>query len=219
LDKTITVKFYRITSSARTQGVPFMDRLRQLAAIRENARVRRVNDIDYWMDKLTINNNVAVGRLCRIQTAHLPPQALPGGRLARLGVPAIGPHAIWQYEAEFSVMAIESTRTGVGIDRYLKYVRNICDCQGYGFGPVIDDSTLAAAQHGRIRELAVRVATPTNLEAVSAEQQQMKRGMVGLMGSQIATQIEVRFSVTAGDPDIQPGRFLRAARWLLVDKI
>jgi hypothetical protein len=58
----------------------------------------------------------------------------------------------------------------------------MCDCRGYGSLPVLDDTALEAARAGRIRELAVRVATPRNLQAVAADQRQMKQGMVDLMG-------------------------------------
>jgi hypothetical protein len=76
----------------------------------------------------------------------------------------------------------------------------MCDCRGYAYLPVLDDTALEAARAGRIRELAVRVATPRNLQTVAAYQRQMKQGMVDLMGPQIATQVEVKFSVRASDP-------------------
>ena len=218
LDKSILVRFFRITASAHTQGVPFSQRFAEIRAVPEAQRVRQILDIDFWMDNIAVNNNVSTGRFCRSQTSYLPPQALPGGRLMPLGVPAIGHNAIWQYEADLSVIAIESTRSGIGLQKLLAYMRNICGCRGYGYLPVVDDTALAAAQHGRIRELAVRVTTPRNLETVAGDQLQIKQGLVELMGSQIATQVEIRFSVTAKDPDIQPARFLRAARWFIGEK-
>lgn len=214
MDKSVSVRFYRITASAQTQGVPFIQRLREVHALREEERVRQISDIEFWMDKLSVNNTVAKGRLCRTQTSHLPPQALAGGKLTPLGVPAIGHDTVWQYEAYLSVMAIESSRNGVGLQKMLSFIRSACDCRGYGHFPVLDDEALEVARHGRIRELAVRVATPRNLETVATDQRQIKDGLVELMGSQIATQVEIRFSVTAKDPDIQPGPFLRAVNWL-----
>jgi hypothetical protein len=41
----------------------------------------------------------------------------------------------------------------------------------------------------------------------------MRQGMVDLMGAQIATQVEVKFSVRAGDPDIQERWFTRTVNW------
>jgi hypothetical protein len=195
-----------------------MQRIRALAAISEDERVRNISDVDFWMDKLTVKENVATGRICRVQTAHLPPQALPGGKLTPLGVRAIGPHSIWQYEPKLSVIAIESTRSGAGLGKLLAYIRAACDCRGYAYAPVVDDATLAAAQHGRIRELAMRIATPKNLESVTAAQRRIKQGLVELMGAQIATQIEIRFSVTARDPDIPTNRFVQAAKWLIRER-
>jgi hypothetical protein len=218
LDKSVTVKFYRVSASAHAQGIPFLQRLVQICGVPEDQRVCQVSDTDFWMDKLTINNTAATGRLCREQTSHLPPRALPGGRLAPLGIRAIGHNSIWQYEADLSVLAIEVTRNGAGISRMFPYIRNICDCRGYAYLPVLNDAALEAAQQGRIRELAVRVATPRNLETITADQRQIKQGMVELMGSQIGSQIEIRYKAGARDPDIQPSRFLRAVRWLRGEK-
>ena len=136
------MRFYRVIATAHSQGVPFLERLRQIWAIPEAQRVRQVSGIEFWMDKLTIDNNVVTGRLCREQTDHLPPQALPGGRLAPLGIRAIGHHTIWQYEAQLSVLAIESWRNGVGLTRMFPYIRNMCDCRGYSYLPVLNDLLL-----------------------------------------------------------------------------
>jgi hypothetical protein len=217
LDKTVAVRFYRITRSAR-QEMPFLQRLAEITAIPEGQRIRRVADIDFWIDKMSINTAVASGRLCRTQSNHLPPKALAGGRLEPLGVPAIGLNTVWQFDTSLSVLAIEASRNGVNLSKLLAYIRNICDCQGYGFFPVIDDAALMAAQAGRIRELSVRVATPANLETVAADQRSVKQGMVQLMGPEIATQIEIKFSVKAGEPDIRPDRFQRIVNWFRGEK-
>ena len=46
----------------------------------------------------------------------------------------------------------------------------------------------------------------------------MRQGMVELMGSQIATQMEIRYSVRTRDPDIQEGWFTRTVNWLRQEK-
>lgn len=217
LEKAISVRFFRIARKAR-QETPFFDRLLQLHAVPDAERVRVIADIPYWADKTVRNGNMISGRLCRVQSNNLPPQALPDGKLLPLGVRAIGPNTIWQFYGPLSVMAVETTRNGVNLSRFLSYVRNICDCRGYAIFPVLDDTALEAARAGRIRELAVRVATPTNLHTVAADQQRMKRGMVDLMGGQIASRMEIKYSVQAGDPDIQEGRFMQIVNWFRQEK-
>src|ERR1700730_17653756 len=112
----------------------------------------------------------------------------------------IGPHTIWQFDGTLAVLAIETIRNGLNLSNFLSYVRAMCDCRGYAYLPVLDDTALEAARAGRPELLAVRVATPRNLQTVAAYQRQMKQGMVDLMGPQIATQVEVKFSVRASDP-------------------
>jgi len=94
----------------------------------------------------------------------------------------------------------------------------MCDCRGYAYFPVLDGTALEAARAGRIRELAVRVATPRNLHTIAPDQRSMRQGMVELMGNQIATQMEIRYSVRARDPDIQEGWFTRTVNWLRQEK-
>jgi hypothetical protein len=115
-------------------------------------------------------------------------------------------------------MAIEVSRNGVSLSRLIAYVGAICHCPRYAYLPVLDDAALAAAEAGRIRELTFRVATPNDLSAVAADERTMKQGMTNLMGTEIATQVEVSYSVKARDPDIQVGRFQRAVNWLRGEK-
>jgi hypothetical protein len=170
--------------------------------------------MDFWIDKIDINDRVILGRFCRTQINNLPPRVSESRTLEPLGVREIGQTTIWQYDGELSVMAIEVSRNGVSLSRLIAYVRAICHCPGYGHLPVLDDTALAAAEAGRIRELSFRVATPNDLSAVAADERTMKQGMTDLMGTEIATQVEIRYSVKARDPDIRLGRFQRAVSWL-----
>jgi hypothetical protein len=213
LDKSISIRFYRVTGAGH-HDVPFLQRLAQINAIPRGQRVHQISDLDFWMDQIVINGTTATGMLGRRQSNHLPPRAMPDGSLLPLGIPSIGHTAIWQYESNISVMAIEVMRNGVGMQKLFSYIRGMCDCRGYTSLPVLDDTALDAAENGRIRELAVRMATPRNLETVAADQRNVKSGMIELMGSRISTQIEVKFSVSAGAPDIQPSRFRGIVDWI-----
>jgi hypothetical protein len=57
-----------------------------------------------------------------------------------------------------------------------------------------------------------------NLETVAPDQQSVKQSMVQLMGQEISTQIEIKFSVRAGEPDIRLDRFQRFVHWLRGEK-
>jgi hypothetical protein len=213
LDRAISVRFFRIIRSGQ-QETPFFERLLQIHATAADQRTQQINGIDFWCDKITRNGNMVSGRFCRVQSTNLPPRVSRNRRLEPLGVGEIGPHTIWQFDGTLAVLAIETIRNGLNLSNFLSYVRAMCDCRGYAYLPVLDDTALEAARAGRIRELAVRVATPRNLQTVAAYQRQMKQGMVDLMGPQIATQVEVKFSVRAGDPDIQERWFTRTVNWL-----
>ena len=199
LDRAISVRFFRIIRSGQ-QETPFFERLLQIHATAADQRTQQINGIDFWCDKITRNGNIVSGRFCRVQSTNLPPRVSRNRRLEPLGVGEIGPHTIWQFDGTLAVLAIETIRNGLNLSNFLSYVRAMCDCRGYAYLPVLDDTALEAARAGRIRELAVRVATPRNLQTVAAYQRQMKQGMVDLMGPQIATQVEVKFSVRASDP-------------------
>jgi hypothetical protein len=133
-------------------------------------------------------------------------------------VPAIGPYVVWRYDRSLSVIGVEAMRNGVNLSYFLSYVRHICNCKGYGCFPVLDDASLVAAASGRIRELTVRVATPKNLETVAVDERHVKSGMIELLGSEISTQVEIKFSVAARSPDIQPGKFSHIVQWFRGEK-
>lgn len=217
MEKAVSVRFFRITRSAQ-QDTPFFERLVHVHNTLEGQRLRQIADVPYWIDKTNRNENLISGRLCRVQSNNLPPQASEDGRLLPLGVRAIGPNTIWQFHGDLSVLAIETTRNGVNLSKFLAYIRSMCDCRGYAYFPVLDGTALEAARAGRIRELAVRVATPRNLHTIAPDQRSMRQGMVELMGNQIATQMEIRYSVRARDPDIQEGWFTRTVNWLRQEK-
>jgi hypothetical protein len=217
LEKAVSVRYFQIMRSAR-QDTPFFQRLVQLHSVPEGERLRQIADVPYWIDKINLNGNVISGRLCRVQSNNLPPQASVDGRLLPLGVRAIGPNTVWQFHGKLGVLAIETTRNGVNLSKLLAYIRSMCDCRGYSYLPVLNDSALEAARSGRIRELAVRVATPRNLHTIAPDQRSMRSGMIELMGNQIATQMEVRYSARAGDPDLQEGWFTRTVNWLRQEK-
>jgi hypothetical protein len=217
LEKAVSVRFFRITRSAQ-QDMPFFARLGQILDKPDSERVRQIAGIPYWIDKTTRNDSVIAGRLCRVQSNNLPPQASEDGKLLPLGVKAIGPNTIWQFHGDLAVLAIETTRNGVSLSKFLAYIRSMCNCKGYAYFPVLDDAALETARNGRIRELAIKVATPRNLHTVAADEQRIRQGMVELMGNQIATQMEIRYSVKARDPDIQAGWFTRTVNWLRQEK-
>jgi hypothetical protein len=217
LEKAVSVRFFRITRGVH-QSTPFFERLVQLNDRPEVDRIQQIAEVPHWIDKVKRNGEIISGRLCRIQSNNLPPQASEDGKLLPLGVRAIGPNTVWQFNGNLGVLAFEMTRNGVSLSKFLTYIRGMCNCRGYAYFPVLDDNTLEAARAGRVRELSLRVATPSNLHTIARDQQRMRAGMVELMGDEIATQMEIRYSVRARDPDIQEGWFTRTVNWLRQEK-
>jgi hypothetical protein len=134
--------------------------------------------------------------------------------LVPLGVPEIGQTAAWRYDPSLSVIAIESSRSGLSIGKFMAYVRSVCDCRGYGALHVITDANVEAIKNARIREVSIQLATPKNLHTVAAYQQTMSSGLGALMSENLGTMLEVRYSLRVGEPDIQPGKVERLVRWL-----
>ena len=114
MDRTITVKFFRIVGAAR-QTEPFINRIRYLQRIPEAKRVMDLGGIPFWVDKMTANGEITTGRFCRRQSENLPPRAPPEGGLAPLGIPQIGQTTAWLYSSRYAIMAIETSRNGVSL--------------------------------------------------------------------------------------------------------
>jgi hypothetical protein len=213
LDRSVTAKFYRIVSGRGSAG-PFIEHLRFVNASTPDDRIRMIGDIPFWIDKMDIGSVVASGRFCRKQNTNLPPKALAKAELVPLGIPEIGLTVAWRYDANLSVIAIESSRAGLSLMRFLAYIRAFCDCRGYAPFPVMTDANLAIIRERRIRELSIQLATPRNLHTVAGYQQTMTDGMSALMSDHLGSMLEIRYSLRVGEPDISANRVDRLVRWL-----
>ena len=213
VDKTTTVKFYRVVQGRGAQ-MPFSAVLEQLHAIPEAERELEIEEQPFWVDKLSSRGNYWEGRFCRRQSTNLPPRAPKGGGLQKLGVENIGPNTVWRYFSDYSVLAIEAARNGASLPRFFNYIRTICNCRGYAAQPIVRSEDLRKLSEGRLRSLSIQIATPWNLEAVSEEQQNFKEGASKLMAKHLSTNVEIHYGLKVGDPDIAPSAVTRMVRWL-----
>lgn len=224
MDKYVTLKFYRV-EQGRGAREPFSEVLGRLQSVDEANRERIFEGVPFWIDKLVEDQGIWCGRFCRKQSSNLPPKALAGTNLVPLGVGSIGQTAAWRYHAGLSVLVFEANRGGVGLPQFFRYVRSACECRGYAGVPVVGIEELGKLRNGRIRGLNVRLASPRDLQHVSAEQTAVATGLDTLMRTNIATQIEVRYSLRTGDPDMAPSkvspivRFLRGKRQLTAETL
>jgi hypothetical protein len=217
LDRHIIVKFFRVLSGNRVRE-PLAEKLRLIAPLNQ-ARATRIHDgVPFWCDKIVDGNTYIAGRFCRKQSTNLPPKAPATGGLEPLGVGSLGRTVAWLYHPETSVIAIEATREGLTLSRFLSYITDVCECPRYTFMPVTTDSNLQQLRESRVRSLSFRVATPRDLAWVTPEQEAVKSGLENVMSPNLSTFVEVKYGLSIGDSDIRPTRVRRLAAWLKGEK-
>jgi len=217
MDKWVCVKFYRIIKG-KGANEPFSSHIEAVHKISEQQRERVIDHVPYWIDKIKNDAGLWSGRFCRKQSGNLPPRAEEGIQLAPLGVPAIGQTAAWIYDPITSVLVFEATQGGVGTPQFFRYMRNVCSCRGYAARPAIGIENLARLRDGRIRSLVIKIACPQDLQAVTPTDMTVASGLRNMMSANVGTQIEVKFSLAVGDPDIPRSRVRQVLNWLRSEK-
>jgi hypothetical protein len=213
VDKTVNVRMFEV--EAREGAMPFSQALGQIAARPLAAREREIEpDIVIRLERLTDQRGVIVGEMVRRQTANLPPKALEGQPLERLGVSSIGHTTAFIYDIRLSILALQIARNGITSFRMGLYAETLLGGAGYSILPVPNVEVWNKLRHGAVRAVTVRVAAPNDLEAADAEARSVRGGMMELKDALGSAHVEVTLSMGRRDANINRQRALSMFRWL-----
>jgi hypothetical protein len=188
--------------------------LRQIAGLGLLEREAEIEDgITVRLESADFPTNKARGEIIRRQMSNLPPKALSGQRLERLGVEAIGHSTAFLYCRRLSILAFEQARNGITSTRFGLYIAHFAGGVGYDILPAPTQEMWETLRAGRLRAIRVRCAAPQSLEAADAEAEAVKSGLVSLQGVLDTHYIDATLGMKRGDPDIQRNTALRWFNW------
>lgn len=219
MDRMVNVRFYSV-ENVDGDATPFADCLHQIADRQLPDRESEVEpEIVIRLERHDIDGpNIVKGELVRIQSENLPPKAVRGEPVTRLGVPSIGHTAAFRYDTARSILAMETGRSGLTPYRLGMYVAELAGVPGYGVWPVITENAWQKLEDSRVRKMMVKVASPDRLAPVAAEHQMVKSALTQMKNAAHTTYVEAVFGMGHVTDDISNRRARSWFRWLLGER-
>lgn len=199
---------------AKADSVGLGTALRRIAALGLLEREAEIEDgITVRLESADFPTNEVRGEIIRRQMANLPPKALSGQRIERLGVEAIGHSTAFLYYPRLSILAFEQARNGITSTRFGLYIAHFAGSARYDILPVPTHEMWETLRTGRLRAIRVRCSAPQSLEVADAEAETVKRGLVSLQGALNTHYVDATLGMKRGDPDIQRNGAIRWFNW------
>jgi hypothetical protein len=212
LDRNVNVRFFHVEQAAG--AATFSAALRQISQLALLDREAEVEDeIVVRLERADFQGNFARGELIRRQTSNLPPKALSGQPIERLGIQSIGHSSAFLYDSELSVLGLEQARNGITSTRLGLYVARFMNGPKYDILPVPTQEMWDTLRSGRLRAMYVRSAAPQSLQAADADTEGVRTGLVALKNATGTYFVEVKLGMIRGEPDINPDRSLGWFNW------
>jgi hypothetical protein len=213
MDRSVSIKLYRVDQK-ENRGPKFSVTLRDIYNHVLGRREHQVEpDITIRLEKLTEENGLFTGEIVRLQSANLPPKALPAHPVERLGVRSIGHSSVFVYDPQLSVLSIQCARNGISSSRISMYADHFAGGEFYEIWPILNSDTWNKLRRGSIRAMRVRLASPENLEAADDEARTVRQGLRSLKRATETHNLDVNFTMSRGDPDLDRARTVRLFRW------
>lgn len=220
MDRTVNVRFYSV-DNVEGDTVKFSDCLTNVHK-KKNLQDREKElepEVIVRLEQLTVKGgNFLSGQLVRLQSHNLPPKALSGKPLDKLGVASIGHTASFMYDKSRSVLAIQIPRNGLNAYRLNLYHQQLLGVAGHDIMPLLTNEAWSKLASNRIRKLLIRVATPQKLKAVHPDQVAIRNSLLAMKGVAETTYVETTLGMGRAPKDIGKPKARSILRWLVGEK-
>ena len=219
MERTVNVRFYSV-ENLEGDAVKFSDCLNNVAAMNLPDREYEVEpETVVRLESLkTINGHFLSGHLVRLQSHNLPPKALPGQPIEKLGVASIGHTASFLYDSKRSVLAMQMPRNGLNPYRLNLYHQELLSVMGHDILPLLTSDAWSKLASNRIRKLFIRVATPEKLSAVTPDQVAMRDSLNAMKKVAETNYVEAIFGMGRSPEDIGKDKAKSLLRWIIGEK-
>tara|TARA_R110002110_G_scaffold415538_1_gene650515 strand:+ start:7665 stop:8540 length:876 start_codon:yes stop_codon:yes gene_type:complete len=216
MDKTVNVRFYSV-ENIDGDSVKFSDCLADVFKKSLPARELEVEpDIIVRLEKLSpLDGHFFSGQLVRLQSHNLPPKAISGKPIEKLGIASIGHTSTFIYDTKRSVIAMQIPRNGLNPQRMNLYHQQMLSVEGHEIWPLLTNDAWSKLASNRIRKVLIRVATPENLTAVEPDHVSIKNSLSAMKKVAETTYIEATFGMGRAQEDITKGKARNLLRWMV----
>lgn len=217
MDRTISIRMYRV-ERRENRGPSFSEALDAIIGRRLGNREYEVEpDVIVRLERLQENRRIIRGEFVRLQSENLPAKALRAHPAERLGVDSIGHSTVFAYDRNLSVLSMQFARNGISATRIGLYASYFSHTD-FDLWPIPNEHVWGKLRGGHIRAMRVRLASPDNLESADQETRTIKQGLQRLKDATETKNLEVSFSMSRGDPDLNRARTLRFFRWFSTER-
>lgn len=170
MEKTFTFRFYDV--SREKEEIPSMlDMLRQIASIKNKTDREKHIATDYTVRLENLEDdgvNAVVGELVRCQGTNFPAE-LDGNNRKALTAKRLGHSVVFRLNHKTGIFGIQHDARVIGPMRILSYIAAFNPAAIYSMAPKINEDAWKKFGKGDTKKLAIRIANPGNLGALSDE--------------------------------------------------
>jgi hypothetical protein len=214
----IAVRFF--TVAAWEPGQPtFENALKKIMTLGQNVARDLGDGVVIQSGNLKVTGHYITGDLLRIQGSNFPtivkqvgtvPEKLP----MTIGS-GLGYHAAFRYDTKRNILAYQLAKSAVPLGLLSAYLANACDCQSYGFYPVLRASKLKELNSMVPRTLLIKVADPAKLEAIESDQKNLRRALLNLRSLADGAYVKVQIGLGNRKGVMHKPGLRRIVGWLL----
>lgn len=210
MDKKISVRFFLVENKKNDKN-KFSKALETIYAQQLQLRETDVDAVRLRLERLERKGHLFSGEFVRIQSENLPPKAISGKPVEKLGVRSIGHSSVFIYDEDRSVLAMQIGQNGITAGRIDLYIQDQLAVAGFGIWPMLSEQVWNKLANNRIRKMSVRAAMPENLAPVASEHTSAANAMRQMKAATHSSYVEFTVGMARGEEDIP---FARARRWL-----
>lgn len=196
MERKFTFRFYDLSKTS--DATPnFVDVLRQICAVTPESEREKQLTTDYTIRLERLENDGAdavVGEMVRCQNNNLPSQIKDGNR-ENLDVDELGHSIVFRYNGKVGVLGVQYDHRIISPGRILEYVSAFNAAAVYSIDPKIDKSAWQKFANGETRNLAVRIAHPTEMDDLDGVHQDSGSGLRAMGEAYSAPHIKFEISM------------------------
>src|SRR5262249_25377742 len=127
----------------------------------------------------------------------------------------LGHHSAFLFDAEIHVLAYQMARNAVPLGLFNTYIASACECEKFGFLPVIHASELKQLNKLTPKTLLVKVADPDALDAIEDDQRKLRRSLQNLRSLADGVYVKVQIGLANNKGQLDRSVVGGLVTWLL----
>lgn len=215
MDKLVRVNFFQVSNVSANDRTLYDALLEIDGRPDKDVYIQLSQGVNVRLERLQDRAGFLKGEIVRQQTDNLPPIAHTNEPLVANNNP-LGHRSAFLYNPRLSVLAIEANRQGASPARMNQFIRRrIGNHRGFFFDPCLNEDALAQLRDGTPRQLQMRVARPSDLNAIAGNPYEIEESLTHLQEMVNGNMVSVEVGFERGNRDgvLNSRSITDLARW------